>query len=957
MTTRNRILRWWVGPAVLSLAMSGLAVSQTASGVYEVHTERQQLQSRAEAEHRALHGTPNDTRSAHVEIDRRMHGDAIGLESKRQDAFKQLVERAGINMPESTGTLPTAEGSRGLQGDIDTRSLSGQDFHKFRKAATEMGYHVDGQGDSITIRELDVTTHRRAPREFGPVGSSASETAAIGRASNRETGLAFESGDHYVSVLDNTRKGGAILKKDPLSYSYEERAKLGKMVGRNIAAVGGADPGLLDSLERLKRGASWESAGVVPEHATPEQRAKAIRDFHQRAERANAEAYTKAKQLGQARDADLVEQVRRAPDARSRAAAQRELLQYRGEVLGAQTNIQREHGGPLLTELEGSAPSRRVLDDGTIINVDPGTGKPLTRSQMLERTTRGAKTSAVAGARLPAATTRSKGVRNAGTFLLVAGAVFGGLEGAERAKAERAPGDGFLKTAGKGIVYGVWYTSGIPGTAGLIDQTSQEGLDEYYQWVAKGGDPQIALARASFKSGGMLALRLAFESTGLLVGTTVELGIDAYGERTARLAQELAQQDQADAALGIARRYAAELDSLAAAIAVRANWLRSNADVADALRGDAEAGRARIRTAKAELLKACAAADALPAAPAEHGAGAEATLAPRAAQAGTLADGACDAAARIVADVRAKGLAAEALAVRIDSTVQRPLTAAAALLAQTRAQLRAQTAASAGTEALMARAARARLAMQTELAEAAVLETSARATAEVFDRELASLDAAASRFDQVRSAFLAGVRRFYNIDSTSEQRDADFRTLITRVSAITIDRAALLRLRESARSIHAIGLLRIDEMEARAFPDCPRLETLWQQAELAALRRQALAELLDDADRRVQLGMACRDRLQALAGRAPVPTAPVPESPRQPTPTPPSQTSAARACGNYTLATLRKLWAEHAEVKKTGKKTVSLDYMFAGDCLAACPALSSPTLPTDAALQACITQK
>lgn len=957
MTTRHRILRWWVGPAVLSLAMSGLAVSQTASDWYEVHTERQQLQSRAEAEHRALHNTPNDTRPAHAEIDRRMHGDAITLEAKRQNALKQLVKHAGIAMPEFTGTLPTAPGSRGLQGDIDTGSISGQDFHKFRKAAIDMNYHVDGQGDSITIRELDVTTHRRAPREFGPVGSSASDTIAIGRASNHETGLAFESGDPYVSVLDNTRKGGAILKKDPLSYSYEDRTKFGKMVGRNVAVVKLPDPVLRDTLERLKRGDSWEAAGVVPEHATPEQRAKAIRDFHQRAERANAAAYTKAKQLGQARDADLLEQLRRAPDARSRSAAQRQLAQYRGEVLGAHTNIQREHGGSLLTELEGSAPGRRVLDDGTIINVDPKTGKPLTRSQMLERTTRGAKASAMTAARPPAATTPSKGVRYAGTFLLVAGAIFGGLEGAERAKAERAPGDGFLKTAGKGIAYGVWYTSGIPGAAALLDQTSQEGLDEYYQWVAKGGDPQVALARAGFKSGGMLAYRLVAESSVLLVGSTVGLGVDAYGERTAHLAQELAQQDQADAALGVARRYAAELDSLAAAIAIRANWLKTNADAAEALRGEAEAGRVRIRTVKAELIKACAEADVRPEAQAEPGAGVEAMLASQAGEAGMLADGACDVATRTVADVQAKVLGAEALALRLENSVQRPLTRAAALLAQARAQLRAQTAASAGTESLVLRAASARLAMQTEQAQAAALEVSARATAEVFDRELASLEVAAGRFDQVRSAFLAGVRRFYNIDSASEQRDADFRTLITRVSAITIDRAGLLRLRETARSIRAIGMLRIDEMEARALPECPRLDSLWQQAELAALRRQALAELLEDTDRRMQLGMACRDRLQALAVRPPVSTVPAPESPRAPTPPPPPQATAAKACGNYSLAVLRKLWAEHADVKKTGKKNVSLDYMFAGDCLAACPALSSPTPPTDAALQACIAQK
>lgn len=978
------------GAVLIACALAPVRAQQTA--IVDIRSDRQTWIQERDAAHAARRGTPNDTQAEHIRVDDDAVETAKKLDGARQKQLDAIFNEAKTR-PAMTGTDPLGPDGRGIAGDIDHASVSDREFQRLMKAAKDRGYTLVRSGDSFTIEELDAVFHRQKSGAFAPAGSSAAETAAIGRASNPETGLAFEGagqGDPYLKVLDNTRKGGDILQKDSLGYTYDDWTKAGKMVGRNMDAAEIQDPTVRRQLDDLKRGRAPESAGIVPDHATPEQRSRAIREFQQRIDQINTKAYSSARTRGLAKEAQLAKEVQQAKTPAERVEARAKQLDYRNEVLGAKTNINRDHGGHVLSTLEGDVQTRRVLDDGTVVNVDAKTRASRPPSQTTQRVAKPARTSVIESVRPPATSPAPpKSTQLGGAFLFVAGAIMGGLEGAERAKAERAPNDGFLKSWGKGIVYGLWYTSGIPGAAGLIDQTSKDGLDEYYTSIAQGGDPSAAMATAAVKSGGLLAYRLTVEPAVLLATSGSANATEWEAAEEARMSQEIAESDQADRALVIARSHAAEIEKLAAGIAARTKALDKLVAGAEALRAQATEGRRAIAAARDAYAAVCAEAGKLPAAVAgDTVQSSEAAQAAQFKQASTLADGACAVATRTVADYQSKAITAEGVSFRLENSVARPLAQAADLIARANQQLDAGWQATRRSRDVQTRAQKAGYEHQTVIARVDAVEVEVRAAGAVLAQELTALDASATRFDRVRAAFDAGVRRFDRVVPADATRDTAFRALAGRVSALSIDRGRLARLRDAATALRSLGTQRVTDDAARRLPPCESLASLERTADVQALRTQVQIELAQDAARRVALGVACRDRLASLVPGVPPVTPPPPRSlpvePPPPVTIPPPRAPAAEAgpCAGYSVADLRKIWTDlQQELKEPGtggtvwnpinkdgavKTKDGADKTKAGpsdQCLLGCDVLwgvrpsGAGGPPTEAELQACISGK
>ena len=96
--------------------------------------------------------------------------------------------------------------------------------------------------------------------------------------------------------------------------------KLGKMTERNMTAIkdvtkSAGDPVLRQQAELLKQGYSPESAGIVRENATPEERAADIADFQRRSREAAQDAVRAGDQYASQEMDRLAGETRKANDA------------------------------------------------------------------------------------------------------------------------------------------------------------------------------------------------------------------------------------------------------------------------------------------------------------------------------------------------------------------------------------------------------------------------------------------------------------------------------------------------------------------------------------------------------------------------------------------------------------------------------------------------------------------
>ena len=190
-----------------------------------------------------------------------------------------------------------------------------------------MGYDIVHQGDSMTIKELNVTVHRQSARDAGmgsQVGSSAHQIE-VGRGLNEETALGYKAQNPSASVSDNLKKAAHTLETPADKLSLEDMQKMGKMTGRNLAEMGQLKPASTQAYESLqqqskmlKEGYSPEAAGIVRDGATPDQRAQDLADFQKRARQASVESVKATETWADTQTTELRQSAKRAEDTLER---------------------------------------------------------------------------------------------------------------------------------------------------------------------------------------------------------------------------------------------------------------------------------------------------------------------------------------------------------------------------------------------------------------------------------------------------------------------------------------------------------------------------------------------------------------------------------------------------------------------------------------------------------------
>jgi len=846
-------------------------------------------------QHERLRGTPNDTRENHRLIDEQARVRGRQAEPIREDALRKIFEKAGVEQPRYTGTGPAEAGSGGVLGDQDLASLSARDYAKVMQAAEDLHFKVTAKGDSMTIEELQVTTHRAAAEKFGPTGSSASETASIGRASNKETAVSFgidpETGqpivrDAHLKTLDNLKKAGELLAKDPAEFTLKEWADWAKMVGRNMDAAGIQDPALRTTLENLKIRDTPDSAGVTPDRATPAERATAIKDFVTRANEVNQTAYAKTKAQSAAIEAALRRQIDAAADVSARSEAKAKLIDYLKEQSAARDSVVRNKGGKVLNNLDGVPPGER----------------PLTPSQVDEAAVKPGRSKVTGAVKTPVdapvagATPVSRTLKYGGPLVMIYGAVAGALEGAKQARAEAKPGEWFVTTAAKGTAYGVLYTLGIPEAFRVGTDAGNESMRQFQADLAAGNDPSLAWAKlrgvgtALFQFGKAMTIDPAVmlaESGGGAAG-------DVWRAYRAELDHMAAEQVQSQQAVGIARNLARDLAAAVKAADAEIKLLRPLAARVEETRRLTNQLRTRLdalQTANDIHCRRAAAGSA--AAPVATTQAVDAKLPAELVDITKVADGVCRAADQAVSAFKQQQINAEGVSFRLENALRRPQQDAERRLDAARRSVDALAGSASGDAALLQVAERTYQEAAALAQQATALALSIDTTTAAFQYEVTKLRTAATQAADMRQRFIGGVKRFSGV---SPEQDAELRGLVEAVSPLKIDAAGIAELEAAARSFAALSALLTNDIARRVPPPCPALAALADRWAAIWQRHGDLETALDEAAARVTAGRMCLDRVTALVPVAPPITKP-----------PPPPTRPATALEDAVKAALRTL--------------------------------------------------
>jgi len=158
----------FAGTAMLTLAAPPAVAQTTAArdpAFVDLKVHNDEIEAWRKAQYEAARRQGNATAAEFRRIDTEALQRARAAEIHRTGALDALSKTAKVPLGQGPGgTQPSA--GRGTLGDIDTASLSGNDFNEVQKAAKKAGYTVVQQGDAFTIKELDVTVHR-APAVTG----------------------------------------------------------------------------------------------------------------------------------------------------------------------------------------------------------------------------------------------------------------------------------------------------------------------------------------------------------------------------------------------------------------------------------------------------------------------------------------------------------------------------------------------------------------------------------------------------------------------------------------------------------------------------------------------------------------------------------------------------------------------------------------------------------------------
>lgn len=397
------------------------SICQAAGGdkkpPYNALDDRKNIEDWRGEQYEKLRREGKATKEEFAKIDNEALKRHRGLEHKRQNALNEIFEQAGVKMPAQTGTTAGDPESRGVLGDTDFENLSPRDRDKVLKAAKRLGYDVKPQGDAFTIKELDSTVHREAYKRSG---GPAQQSEQGGRAAGKETAYSYggkdpatgkpKITDQHVNTMDNLKKGAHTLTADPGKMTGDDWASLGKMTSRNMANGGIENTGLKTKADMLKMGYSPEAAGIVPDNATPQQRERSLREFHQQCRQANVQAYSNTSKMAEAKKTGLTNKVNQAEaelqaaiknpkstqseinEARQKLrAATEERALYNTKQSAAKHAVEVNQGESVIKELE-NAPNRerasaksKGKDPGSPGRERPATSEPGGKTAVREK--------------------------------------------------------------------------------------------------------------------------------------------------------------------------------------------------------------------------------------------------------------------------------------------------------------------------------------------------------------------------------------------------------------------------------------------------------------------------------------------------------------------------------------------------------------------------------------------
>lgn len=305
--------------------------------------------------------------------------------------------------------------------------------------------------------------------------------------------------DPSGAVLDNVKKAvEAGIGKNPAGGEIDSKT-IGKSVKKAMEWTGttpkkGEAAEFARQAENLRKGRSWEEAGITSPNDPPEVKNRKIQQWLDKAQDSLSKSYQKAQRQSQKITDGKVKELteilnKKPPMSKADQKTWRKLTdelhtisKSNGETLRNIAEKAPEIGGKITKQ------QIRVNPDGTV--TDLKTGKTMTRSQFADRTAPGTKRTAPKVIKpelpkkpaVPTPPPPSKLVK-VGTGILM---VYQGYEALkaysdylDRAAREDPENFGLL-TVGKGIGYGVATFFGIPG---LIQMGEQIGLSTREQYL------------------------------------------------------------------------------------------------------------------------------------------------------------------------------------------------------------------------------------------------------------------------------------------------------------------------------------------------------------------------------------------------------------------------------------------------------------------------------------------
>ena len=344
--------------------------------------------------------------------------------------------------------------------------------------------------------------------------AGAEDTFATAGGLHKTSGGKIGAADPQGAVLDNVKKAvEAGIHRNPATEPIDAKT-VGKSVSKSLEWTNAKRAGLTTKefagqADALRKGRSWDEAGITSPNDPPEVRNKKISDWLGKAQDALTKTYNRAvkqsQDLNKARVKELHEIIRKpagadgglTPRQQKRVTKLideiRSIPQGNNETLKTITERSPEIGGKLTGQ------KLRTNPDGTVTNLK--TGKTTTRSAAAESATAPTRKSgvqtvkeSVPTAQQPKETgpvkpvTPSKITKYGGGFLLI----YQGYESIKAYsdyldKAARTDPENFgVLTIGKGLGLGVATFFGIPGLIELGERSGREVREQYEKDLREG---------------------------------------------------------------------------------------------------------------------------------------------------------------------------------------------------------------------------------------------------------------------------------------------------------------------------------------------------------------------------------------------------------------------------------------------------------------------------------------